>query len=327
MGDQELVKLHLGAATRPPARLLLQDANRVLALSFLDLPTTGIGPYDARQTSSISAALPGSWSRTRARNPITTRPLSALPRGWHGGLGQGGESALGRVWSRVGRPPSRATGPDRPAAAWTRGPRQARGSVSMSAFVRSPEEIGAMTRSPVAPPARMCRAELATFVRVTRVETRVCAWPTRSSWMMSRRVRSRPCTRAFPSVRSRQPGGRRSTRSGPSSAGTTVFEPTATTSSSTTTPCCPGRRWRSTSASRSAGPSSPEDEIVFTQTPAGRSPGRCTSARPISWPRQRRNRRMVPAHGRSLAGVSWEIYGDPGDDPATFEVQVFYLLG
>jgi hypothetical protein len=26
------------------------------------------------------------------------------------------------------------------------------------------------------------------------------------------------------------------------------------------------------------------------------------------------------------AGVSWEIYGDPGEDPATFEVRVFYLL-
>ncbi len=33
------------------------------------------------------------------------------------------------------------------------------------------------------------------------------------------------------------------------------------------------------------------------------------------------------ANQRTLAGVSWEIYGDPGDDPATFEVRVFYLLG
>ena len=33
------------------------------------------------------------------------------------------------------------------------------------------------------------------------------------------------------------------------------------------------------------------------------------------------------ANDRSLGGVSWEIYGDPGDDPATFEVRVFYLLG
>ena len=30
---------------------------------------------------------------------------------------------------------------------------------------------------------------------------------------------------------------------------------------------------------------------------------------------------------RSLGGVSWEIYGDPGDDPSTLEVRVFYLLG
>ena len=32
------------------------------------------------------------------------------------------------------------------------------------------------------------------------------------------------------------------------------------------------------------------------------------------------------ANHRPLAGVSWEIYGDPGDDPAILEVQVFYLL-
>jgi hypothetical protein len=33
------------------------------------------------------------------------------------------------------------------------------------------------------------------------------------------------------------------------------------------------------------------------------------------------------ANQRPLAGISWEIYGDPGDDPAQFEVRVFYLLG
>ena len=32
------------------------------------------------------------------------------------------------------------------------------------------------------------------------------------------------------------------------------------------------------------------------------------------------------AQGLPLGGVSWEIYGDAGDDPATNEVQVFYLL-
>jgi effector-binding domain-containing protein len=33
------------------------------------------------------------------------------------------------------------------------------------------------------------------------------------------------------------------------------------------------------------------------------------------------------SHGRLLGGISWEIYGDPSDDPAKPEVQVLYLLG
>jgi effector-binding domain-containing protein len=71
-----------------------------------------------------------------------------------------------------------------------------------------------------------------------------------------------------------------------------------------------------------------EDEIVFTQTPAGHvastvhtgPPDQLASANAAieEWCR---------ANHLSLAGVSWEIYGDPGADPATFEVQVFYLLG
>ena len=32
------------------------------------------------------------------------------------------------------------------------------------------------------------------------------------------------------------------------------------------------------------------------------------------------------AHGRSFAGISWEIYGDWNDDPAKLEVRVLYLL-
>jgi len=32
------------------------------------------------------------------------------------------------------------------------------------------------------------------------------------------------------------------------------------------------------------------------------------------------------ASGRSPAGVSWEVYGDPGDDPGTFPIEVFSLL-
>ena len=71
-----------------------------------------------------------------------------------------------------------------------------------------------------------------------------------------------------------------------------------------------------------------EGEIVFTHTPAGHAAstvhvGPPGSARPTPMPPSRRG---AGANQRSLAGVSWEIYGDPGDDPATFEVQVFYLL-
>ena len=70
-----------------------------------------------------------------------------------------------------------------------------------------------------------------------------------------------------------------------------------------------------------------EDGIVFTRTPAGRvawtshvgPPDQLTAANAAieAW---------CDANHRSPAGVSWEIYGDPGDDPATFEVRVFYLL-
>ena len=75
-------------------------------------------------------------------------------------------------------------------------------------------------------------------------------------------------------------------------------------------------------------PFEPEDEIVFTQTPAG-PVARTVHAGP---PEQLAAANAAieawcAAHGRPLAGVSWEIYGDPGDDPAAFEIQVFYLLG
>jgi len=69
------------------------------------------------------------------------------------------------------------------------------------------------------------------------------------------------------------------------------------------------------------------DEIVFTHTPAGWAAstvhvGRSdqlagANAAIEAWCR---------ANDRSLAGASWEIYGDPGEDPSTLEVQVFYLL-
>ena len=69
-------------------------------------------------------------------------------------------------------------------------------------------------------------------------------------------------------------------------------------------------------------------EIVLAHTPAGQAastvhagpPDQLGSANAAieAWCR---------ANDRSLGGVSWEIYGDPGDDPATFEIRVFYLLG
>ena len=76
------------------------------------------------------------------------------------------------------------------------------------------------------------------------------------------------------------------------------------------------------------GPFEDEGEIVFAHTPAGQ----VASTVHIGPPDQLAGANAAieawcRAHGRPLGGVSWEIYGDPGDDPATFEVQVFYLLG
>ena len=70
-----------------------------------------------------------------------------------------------------------------------------------------------------------------------------------------------------------------------------------------------------------------EGEIVFTQH-AGRAVASTVHVGP---PDQLADANAAieawcRANHRSLAGVSWEIYGDPGDDPATLEVQVFYLL-
>ena len=70
-----------------------------------------------------------------------------------------------------------------------------------------------------------------------------------------------------------------------------------------------------------------EGEIVCTRTPAGHvistvhtgPPDQVGDANAAieSW---------CVANHRSLAGISWEMYGDPGDDLAALEVQVFYLL-
>jgi hypothetical protein len=76
-----------------------------------------------------------------------------------------------------------------------------------------------------------------------------------------------------------------------------------------------------------ARPFASEGAIVFTHTPAGLaastlyagSPDQIGSANTAieEWCR---------ASQRPLAGVSWEIYGDPGNDPSILQVRVFYLL-
>ena len=75
-------------------------------------------------------------------------------------------------------------------------------------------------------------------------------------------------------------------------------------------------------------PFTAEDEIVFTQTPAGHVASTVHVGRPDQLSSANAAiEAWCLAHHRALAGVSWEIYGDPGDDPTTLEVRVFYLLG
>lgn len=74
-------------------------------------------------------------------------------------------------------------------------------------------------------------------------------------------------------------------------------------------------------------PFASDGEIVFTRTPAGHAATTMyigpadqigsANAAIEGWCR---------ANQRPLAGVSWEIYEDPGDDPSIFEVRIFYLL-
>jgi effector-binding domain-containing protein len=70
-----------------------------------------------------------------------------------------------------------------------------------------------------------------------------------------------------------------------------------------------------------------EGEVVFTQTPAGEV---ASTLHVGSYAGLAGAYDAVDAwraaNGRTFAGSSWEIYGDPGDDPATIEVRVVYLL-
>ena len=70
-----------------------------------------------------------------------------------------------------------------------------------------------------------------------------------------------------------------------------------------------------------------EGEVVCTLTPAGRAAS-TLHAGPISRLADAYAAIEVwcSAHDHPHAGVSWEVYGDPGDDPARYEVRVSYLL-
>jgi effector-binding domain-containing protein len=71
----------------------------------------------------------------------------------------------------------------------------------------------------------------------------------------------------------------------------------------------------------------PFGEVVYSETPLGRAvtmahigPYRrlgVSHAAIVSWSRQ---------NGHSLAGVSWEIYGDWDEDPAKLRTDIFHLL-
>jgi effector-binding domain-containing protein len=77
-----------------------------------------------------------------------------------------------------------------------------------------------------------------------------------------------------------------------------------------------------------SGPFASDGQVVLTHTPAGRAASTVHSGPPDQLAHANAAiEHWCRANDRKLAGVSWEIYGDPGDDPATFEVQVFYLLG
>jgi hypothetical protein len=76
-----------------------------------------------------------------------------------------------------------------------------------------------------------------------------------------------------------------------------------------------------------AGPFEGDGIVQPTQTPAGRVAS-TLHVGPVSGigGAHEAIEAWRAAHGEVFAGVSWETYGDPGDDPAAFDVRVTYLL-
>jgi effector-binding domain-containing protein len=70
-----------------------------------------------------------------------------------------------------------------------------------------------------------------------------------------------------------------------------------------------------------------EDGVVCTQTPAGQVASTLHVGPPANLGEANDAiEAWAAAHGHMLGGISWEIYSDPGENPATFEVRVSYLL-
>ena len=79
---------------------------------------------------------------------------------------------------------------------------------------------------------------------------------------------------------------------------------------------------------RANSPFTVEGEIVSSHTPAGRVASTVHVGSPADLGKANAAiEAWCTANQRSHAGVSWEIYGDPGDDPNVHEVKVCYLLG
>ena len=92
-------------------------------------------------------------------------------------------------------------------------------------------------------------------------------------------------------------------------------------------PCRRRTRWSWSSASRSPARSTRSGEVELTQTPAGEVAS-TLHVGPIAnlGAAQAAIESWRVAHGRTFAGISWETYGDWGDDPSKHEVRVSYLL-
>lgn len=71
----------------------------------------------------------------------------------------------------------------------------------------------------------------------------------------------------------------------------------------------------------------PSGEVKPVTTPAGEVAA-ATHVGPYEWLSETHDAVLAfaAANRRVLAGISWEIYGDPSDDPAKLETTVMYLL-